>query len=130
MPKIASKNANRLLWTAQIILAALFLFAGGMKLVLPLDALTGPIELPGLFVRFIGIVEVLGALGLVLPGLLRIRPLLTPLAACGLVGIMAGATVISALGMGALAAVFPFFVGLVALAVFYGRGVALRVQSL
>ncbi len=130
MPTIAPKNANRLLWTAQIVLAVLFLLAGGMKLVLPLDALKGPIELPGFFVRFIGVAEVLGALGLILPGLFRIRPQLTSLAACGLVGIMAGATVLSAVGMGALAAVFPFFVGLVALAVFYGRGVSIRANPL
>ena len=69
----------------QGLLAALFLFAGGVKLVLPLDQLTGPVPLPGWFVRFIGVAEVLGAIGLILPGLLRIRPGLTPLAAAGLV---------------------------------------------
>ena len=71
------------LWIVQGLLAALFLFAGGVKLVLPLDQLTGPVPLPGLFVRFIAVAEVLGALGLILPGLLGIRPGLTPPAAAG-----------------------------------------------
>src|SRR3989475_3590159 len=83
---------NVALWIVQGLLSALFLFAGGAKLVLPLDQMTGPVALPGWFLRFIGVAEVLGALGLVLPGLLRIRPGLTPLAAAGLVIIMIGAT--------------------------------------
>jgi hypothetical protein len=73
------------LWVVQGLLALLFLWAGGIKLVLPLEELTGPVPIPGLFLRFIGVAEVLGALGLILPGLLRIRPGLTPLAATGLV---------------------------------------------
>ena len=75
---------SRVLWVVQVLLAALFLFAGVMKLVMPLDQLAGPVELPGAFIRFIGVVEALGALGLILPALLRIRPGLTPLAAVGL----------------------------------------------
>src|SRR5437870_4876205 len=86
---------NAALWIVQGLLAAVFLFAGGTKLVLPLDQLTGPVALPGLLLRFIGVCEVLGALGLILPGVLRIRPGLTPLAATGLVIIMIGATVIT-----------------------------------
>ena len=49
------------LWIVQALLALLFAWAGGMKLVLPLEKLTGPIPLPGLFLRFIGVAEVLGA---------------------------------------------------------------------
>ena len=82
---------SRALWIVQGLLAALFLFAGVMKLVLPLDQMTGTVPLPGAFLRFIGVVEVLGAVGLILPSLLRIRPGLTPLAAGGLVIIMIGA---------------------------------------
>jgi hypothetical protein len=109
------------LWIVQALLALLFLFAGGTKLVLPLEQLQGPVPLPGAFVRFIGIVEVLGALGLVLPGLLRIRPGLTPLAAAGLVIVMAGATVITA-ATGTLAmALIPLAVGVLAAFVAYGR---------
>src|SRR5947207_10989929 len=85
---------NVTLWIVQGLLAALFLVAGGAKLVLPLDQMTGPVALPGWLLRFVGVAEVLGALGLVLPGLLRIKPGLTPLAAAGLVIIMVGATVV------------------------------------
>lgn len=72
---------RKVLWTLQILLAALFLFAGGMKLLTPMPP----------FMKFIGVCEVLGALGLVLPGLFKVRLLLTPLAALGLVVIMIGA---------------------------------------
>lgn len=121
MPTFTSKTTNRALWTAQAVLAALFLFAGGMKLVMPIEKMQGPIALPGMFLRFIGIVEILGALGLVLPGLFRTHQMLTPLAACGLVGIMTGATVLTAMGMGVLPSLFPLVVGLVALTIAYGR---------
>jgi DoxX-like protein len=69
------------LWIGQGLLAFIFLFAGSTKLVLPLDKLAGPVALPGLFIRFIGVCEVLGAIGLILPSLLNIRPELTPVAA-------------------------------------------------
>ena len=86
---------NYVLWTVQGLLALLFLFAGGMKLALPIEVLTKQMPLPGLFLRFIGMAEVLGAIGLILPGLLRIRQGLTPLAAAGLVIVMIGATVLT-----------------------------------
>src|SRR5919108_553901 len=109
------------LWTVQVLLALLFLWAGGMKLVLPLEQLTGPIPVPGLFLRFIGVVEVLGALGLVLPGLLRIRPGLTPLAAAGLVIIMVGATVLGLAAGDIVMALIPLLVGILSAFVAYGR---------
>ena len=112
---------NRGLWIVQGLLAALFLFAGGMKLVMPLEALKGPAPLPGLFMRFIGVAEVLGAIGLILPELLRIRPGLTPLAAAGLVIIMIGATVITVAGGDVVMALVPLVVGLLAAFVSYGR---------
>ena len=102
-------------------LAIVILFAGGAKLVLPLDKLTGPVAVPGWFLRFIGVCEVLGAIGLILPGLLRIRPGLTPLAAAGLVIIMIGATVISLIGGEITAALVSVVVGLLAAFVAYGR---------
>jgi hypothetical protein len=79
------------------------------------------IVLPGLFIRFIGVVEVLGALGLILPGLLRIRPGLTPLAAAGLVVVMAGATALTLAGDGVAPSLFPLAMGLLAAFVAYGR---------
>jgi len=109
------------LWIVQGLLALLFLWAGGIKLVLPLEALAGPVPLPGLFVRFIGVAEVLGAIGLILPGLLRIRPGLTSLAAAGLVIIMIGATVVTLVGGIIPAALISLVVGLLAAFVAYGR---------
>jgi hypothetical protein len=113
---------NKTLWVVQGLLAALFLFAGGMKLVLPVAAMAGPVALPGALLRFIGVAEVLGALGLVLPGLLRIRTGLTPVAASGLVIIMIGATTIMTAASGIGAAIVPLVVGLLAATVAYGRG--------
>src|SRR6266446_3268902 len=86
------------LWIVQGLLAAVFLLSGGTKLVLPIEKLSGPVALPAWFLRFIGVAEVLGAVGLILPGLLRIRPGLKPLAAAGLVIIMIGATGITLVG--------------------------------
>lgn len=109
------------LWVAQGLLALLFLFAGGTKLLLPVEVLTAETPLPGWFVRCIGVAEMLGALGLVLPGLLRRWPELTPLAAGGLGVIMVGAVATTAATGGPLAAVFPLVVGLLAAFVAYGR---------
>ena len=115
------KPVNMTLWVVQGLLAALFLFAGGMKLVLPVEALTGSMPLPGGFLRFIGVAEVLGAVGLILPWFLRIYPGLTPLAAAGLVIIMIGATVVTAMGGPLAPALVPFIVGVLAASVAYGR---------
>ena len=114
---------SRALWIVQGILAVVFLVAGGSKLLLPLDDLTAqmPVELPGAFLRFIGVAEVLGALGLVLPGLVRVRQGLTPLAAAGLVVIMAGATVLTLIGGGVAPALMPLALGLLAAFVAHGR---------
>ena len=109
------------LWIVQGLLAAVFLFAGGMKLVLPLEELAASTPIPGRFLRFIGVCELLGALGLILPGLLRTRPGLTPLAAAGLVIIMIGATVITLMAGEIVAALISLVVGLLAAFVAYGR---------
>lgn len=82
---------NVVMWIVQVLLPLLFLFGGGMKLVLPIEEMTKQMAMPGLLLRFIGVCEVLGGLGLILPGLLRIWTALTPLAAAGLVIIMIGA---------------------------------------
>jgi len=108
------------LWIVQALLALVFLFAGVAKLIMPIEEMTKEIHLPGLFLRLIAVVELVGALGLIVPSLLRIRPGLTPLAAAGLVIIMIGATVLS-LQLGFLTAIAPFVVGLLAAFVAYGR---------
>ncbi len=116
-----TKRASALLWTVQAVLAALFLYAGGFKLALPLAALAKLSPLPAPFLKFIGVCEVTGAIGLVLPGLLKIRTGLTPLAAAGLVVIMVGATVVTVATQGVAPAVLPFVVGILAATVAYGR---------
>jgi len=110
-----------MLWTVQVLLALLFLFAGSMKLILPAGMLTALFPLPSLFMRFIGVAEVAGALGLILPGLLHIRPGLTPLAACGLIIVMIGATVLTLGSMGVAAALMPLMVGLLCAFIVYNR---------
>jgi uncharacterized membrane protein YphA (DoxX/SURF4 family) len=112
---------NIALWIAQVLLALVFLFAGGMKLVLPIEEMTKDIAMPGLFLRFIGVCEVLGGIGVVLPWLLRIRPGLTPLAAAGLVIIMIGAVATTVMTMSVVMAIVPFIVGVLAAFVAYGR---------
>jgi len=113
-----------ILWIVQGLLTLVFLFTGGTKLVLPIEVLTEQTPLPGWFVRFLGVAEVLGAIGLILPGLLRIRPGLTPLAAAGLVIIMIGATTLTLAGVvpgGVALALIPLVVGLLSAFVAYGR---------
>lgn len=130
-PQTSTNNVSRkqrramsiILWTVQAILAILFLLVGGMKLIVPVAALLAqmPIQIPGLFVRFIGICEVAGALGLILPGLTRIRRELTPLAAWALALEMVVATIYTLLGGEGATALMPAILGLLCAAVAYGR---------
>ena len=87
-----SKAWNITLWILQFLLAAMFLMAGFMKLSQPIDELSKSLpwasQVPEGLVRFIGAAEVLGALGLILPALLRIKPILTPIAALGIATVM------------------------------------------
>ena len=114
------------LWIIQGLLAALFLFAGVMKLVTPIAEMTREMPMPGLFLRFIGVCELLGGLGLVLPAWLGIRPGLTTLAVIGLLIIMIGAVVVTAMSASPAQAVIPLLVVLLLAFVIYGRT---RVQS-
>ena len=123
-----SKGMNYLLWTVQVLLALLFLFSGVAKLVLSAEAMKGPVAIPVLFVRFIGVCEVLGGLGLVLPGIFRVARGLTPLAAAGLVIIMIGATVINVIGSTVALALITFVIGLLAAFVAYGRRQAMPLR--
>ena len=120
--RATNRATNRLLWTAQILVALLFLFAGSMKFIIPAAEMQqGPVVLPITFIHFIGICECLGALGLVLPGALRIKTWLTPLAAAGLTIIMIGATVITVATMSVAAAILPAVVGIVTITIVRGR---------
>jgi hypothetical protein len=114
---------NTGLWIVQGLLAAMFLLAGVSKLVMSAAQMTapGPIQLPVAFIRFIGVCEALGAIAMIVPGLTRIRPGLTPLGAGGLVIIMIGATVINIVNGPAAAGVLTAVFGLMAAYVVWGR---------
>ena len=115
-------RANVLLWTGQVFLALFFAFASGApKLVLPYEALPMPIVLPELFVRAIGVAEVLGALGLILPAAFRVRPSLTPLAAQCLTLLTLCAATYQLLASQPGNAVFALAMGAICAAVAYGR---------
>jgi uncharacterized membrane protein YphA (DoxX/SURF4 family) len=82
------------LWVLQVLLALVFLFSGGKKLIRSneqIQALPWARDLSPTMVRGIGILEVLGAIGVILPVLTGILPWLTPLAAAGLAVLMLGA---------------------------------------
>ena len=91
-----SKALNITLWIAQVLLGGMFLMSGFMKLSSPMadmaTSMPWTTALPEAMVRFIGLAELLGGIGLLLPSILRIKPVLTPLAAVGLATIMVLAT--------------------------------------
>ena len=117
-----ARTLNIALWTVQILLALFFAGASGApKFFLPDELLAMPIVLPRAFLVFIGTAEVLGALGLILPGVTRVRPELTPLAAACLVLLTICASVYQMLGHQPANAVFALVIGLIAAFVAYGR---------
>src|ERR1044071_1049046 len=114
---------NIVLWIIQILLALLFLFSGITKLVpIPMPPPPPNAWIPPMwFLKFIGVCEVLGALGLVLPGLLRRQQYLTMWAAIGLTIIMIGAVVITLATLGIGMAVLPLIAGILCAFVAYQR---------
>ena len=115
---------NIVLWIIQILLALLFLFSGITKL-LPIITMPPPppnMWIPPIwFLKFIGLCELLGGLGLLLPGLFHRQQYLTVLAALGLLIIMIGAVVITVPTMGVGGAVIPLITGILCAFVAYGR---------
>jgi hypothetical protein len=91
---------NLALWIIAGLLAALFLVAGANKLFIPQEKLARApgggwvLDFSAGFVKALGAVEILGAVGLILPALLNFAPILVPLAAVGLALIMVGAAVV------------------------------------
>jgi len=115
---------NKIVWTVQIALAVLFLFAAVTKLVMDSAAMSevsAQSGLPAVFLRFIGVCELLGGLGLILPWALKIRRELTPIAAACLLIIMGGAVVTSALTVSVVAALFPLTTGVLLATLGYVR---------
>jgi uncharacterized membrane protein YphA (DoxX/SURF4 family) len=113
---------NIVLWILQILLGLLFMFSGSMKFIMSADQMNqgSPVAFPGWFFHFIGICEILGGIGLIVPWLTGIKRGLTPLAASLLIVIMVGATVVSAM-MSIPTAIVPFVVGILLLVVARGR---------
>lgn len=117
----SSKRTNVRLWVTQGALAALFLFAGVGKLVTPAAELTANAPFSASFLYFIGVAELLGGIGVVLPWALRIKPALTPIAAAGLAIIMVGAAVTVAFTMAPALACINLLVAALAISVVTGR---------
>ena len=92
-----SKALHISLWVAQVLLAGMFLMAGANKLFQPMaglaEMLPWVVKMPAGLVRFIGGSELTGALGLLLPSLLRVKPALSSLAAMGLAVVMVLASI-------------------------------------
>lgn len=87
---------NTLLWTLQIVLAVVFAGAGAVKLIQPRDKLAKTLggwvdDVPAWLPKPLGIAEMLGAVGLIVPPLLHVAPVLTPIAASALALTMIGA---------------------------------------
>lgn len=115
---------NVALWIVQSLMAALFIFGGSFRFTIPIAELEALSGMPGAFILFISVCEILGGLGLLLPPITRIKTGLTPLAAAGLTIIMIGATVLTAAGVGGgtpALAIFPGVICLLTAFVAYGR---------
>jgi hypothetical protein len=92
---------NLALWIVAIVLAVVFTGSGLLKQLVPKDKLVTAgqgwaQDYSQTNIRLIGLAEILGAIGLVLPAVVHIAPILVPLAAVGLVLVMAGAAVVHA----------------------------------
>jgi uncharacterized membrane protein YphA (DoxX/SURF4 family) len=87
-----SKAIHIILWAAQVLLAACFIWAGMMKLLQSPEKLAvmwpWAGQVPVALVKLTGVVDVLAAIGLVVPAMMRIKPGLTPLTAVGIIGLM------------------------------------------
>ena len=90
IPVAPGKAINITIWVVQVLFSVVVFMGGFMKVMTPIDELAKMMswvgEMPWL-PRFVGTMEVLGALGLLLPSITRIKPMLTPLAAAGIVTI-------------------------------------------
>ena len=110
------------LWVLQVLLGLFFALASGVpKLLVPIEQLPMPIPIPGPLLTFIGVAEILGGLGLILPGLLKIRPGLTPLAAAGLALVAIGGTAYQLAAGEPGNAAFAVVIALLCAFVGYGR---------
>ncbi len=115
-------RSNTLLWAVQRFLALFFVLGSGApKLLLPAEALPMPSPLPQACMWFIGACEVLGGLGLVMPGLSRRQTRLTPVAATCLVALTLCATAYQVLAQQPANAAFALVIGVLCASVAIGR---------
>jgi len=116
-----SKALHITLWIAQAVLAASLIWAAVMKLFQPIEVISAmwpwTYEVPVALVKFTGIIDLLGGLGLILPAMLRIKPGLTTVAACGVIVLMISASIFhisrgeaSEIGVNILFAIIAAFV--------------------
>ena len=112
-------------WVLQVLLGLAFVAAGFPKLIQPYAELAQQMawvsDVPEVLVRFIGVAEVLGGLGLILPAATRILPWLTPVAAAGLALDMLLATLFHLVRGEGGVGVVPLLLGLLAALVAFGR---------
>jgi uncharacterized membrane protein YphA (DoxX/SURF4 family) len=120
--RTASRGVNIALWVLQVLMAALFFWHGQFSVFPPVDlvAMINETIGPGLRV-FIGVAEVLAAVGLILPGLTRILPSLTALAAAGLMIVMSSATAFHLYRGETASAISAFVIFLLVTVVAYAR---------
>jgi uncharacterized membrane protein len=129
----SNKKLNIALWIAQSLLAAMFLMTGVMKLTSPIETLAESLpwvtSVPVALIRFIGLAEFLGGLGLLLPSILKIKPQLTVWAARGLTAVMVLAAIFhgsrgefSAIGMNVVLLAIAVFI-------FWGRSKKAPIQT-
>ena len=91
----SSKTINILLWIAQTLLAVSFIWTAMLKLFQPIEQLsamwpwTGQVSVA--FLKFTGVIDLLSGIGIILPALLRIKPVLTPVTAIGIIILMISA---------------------------------------
>src|SRR5215208_873171 len=113
---------NKTLWVLQILLGLFFALASGApKLLLPIESLPMPIPIAPAVLKTIGVLEVLGGLGVILPALTRIPPLLTPLAAVGLTLTALGGATYQVMAGETGNAIFAIVIALLSAFVAYGR---------
>lgn len=129
----SSKALHVSLWIAQSLLAAIFFITGVMKFAMPIEKIAEILpwvaNAPAALVRFIGISEILGAAGLILPAALRIRPYLTPMAAAGLATVMVLSTAFHLFRGEVAHVVVPVVIFLIAVFIAWGRTKKAPIES-
>ncbi|PSL23044.1 DoxX family protein [Chitinophaga ginsengisoli] len=121
----SSKALNISLWIAQVFVAAIFIWAATSKLFQPIEKIaamwpwTG--EVPSLMVRLLGVVDLLGGLGLILPSLLRIKPRLTAYTAIAIIALMVCASIFHIARGEAAVIGFNIFMAAIAAFIAWGR---------